>query len=87
MRHDLPPITWTACTYSRVRRLRVSPRTRRAGISQETIASSTISRTRVGLYTWDMKMNRNTTGTASPTSTTRIITASTAPPKKPDTAP
>ena len=87
MRPERPPITRTACTYSRVRRLSVSPRTRRAGISHETSASNTISRTRVGLYTCAMKMNRNTTGIANPMSTIRIITESTAPPKNPDTAP
>ena len=36
IRHERPPITWTACTYSRVRRVSVSPRTSRAGISHET---------------------------------------------------
>ena len=43
IRSRLPPMTRTACTYSRVRNDSVSPRMSRAGISQLTKAMTTMS--------------------------------------------
>ena len=78
----------TACTYSRVRSVRVSARTRRAGISQATIATTRISTQIVtGASATARKSSRNRPGTASTASTMRIITVSMNPPAKPEIAP
>ena len=63
------------------------PFTRRAGPSHDNKASTSIKRRRVGWITDARNMNKKTTGTASTTSTIRIMTASTLSDKAGDGAP
>ena len=87
IRRRLPPMTRTACTYSRTRSVSVSPRMSRAGTSQETKAMTRISTVSVGWKITARTISRNSRGIDSRVSTMRIMRASTQPPKKPETAP
>ena len=80
-------MTRTASTYSRTRSDSVSPRTSRAGTSQ---AVKPMTRIRIVSDGWKITastITRKRIGTDSSTSTMRIISASTQPPKKPEIAP
>ncbi len=87
IRRRLPPMTRTAWTYSRTRSVSVSPLMSRAGTSHDTKAMTRISTVRVGWNTTARTINKNRKGIDSSVSTIRIISASTQPPKKPETAP
>ena len=87
MRLRVPPITRTACTYSRTRSDSACPRMSRAGISHETKAMTKMKTMREGRKTVARTMARKSTGIDRKASTTRIRKASTQVPKKPEIAP
>ena len=87
IRASVPPITRTASTYSRVRRLSVSPRIKRAGVSQATSATMKTSIGRLGTNIAARTRSRNRVGIASIESTIRIISWSSQPPMNPAMAP
>ena len=87
MRAPLPPITLTASTYSRVRRLSVSPRINLAGTSQATSATMKISIGTLGTNMEARTRSRKSVGIASSESTMRIISPSSQPPTNPAIAP
>ena len=69
-----PPITRTACTYSRTRRLSASPRTSRAMDSHAAIEMTRIMLPLVGLMIVVSTMSTNRMGMAMTASTMRIMT-------------
>ena len=75
-----PPIARTAWTYSRVRRVSVSPLMSRAGTSQAASATMNTISQNEGCRIAAMTISRNSVGTDRTVSTIRIMIASTAPP-------
>ncbi len=85
-RRDAPAVR-AADTKSRTRSVSTSPRTSRAGTSQENTASTSTSVTAEELYRLARIRMANRNGIDSIMSTTRIISASARPPARPATAP
>ena len=87
IRVRLPPMTFTACTYSRWRSESACPRISRAGISHETKAMTKMNTVSEGRKTVARTMARKRTGMDKKASTIRIKTGSSHEPKKPEMAP
>ena len=77
-----PPIARTACTYSRVRSVSVSPRMRRAGTSQAASATMNTISQNDGFKIAAITISRNSVGIERTVSTILIMTASMTPPSE-----